>query len=33
MKKDNRFIENNEKSIKVLRLGPKKEEDREKQKK
>jgi hypothetical protein len=30
MKKDNRFIENNEKSIKVLRLGPKKEENKEK---
>ena len=30
MKKDNKFIENNEKSIKVLRLGPKKEETKEK---
>jgi hypothetical protein len=30
MKKDNKFIENNEKSIKVLRLGPKKEENKEK---
>ncbi len=30
MKKDNKFIENNEKSIKILRLGPKKEENKEK---
>jgi hypothetical protein len=30
MKKDNKFIENNEKSIKVLRLGPEQEEDKEK---
>lgn len=30
MKKDSKFIENNEKSIKVLRLGPKKEENKEK---
>ena len=30
MKKDNKFIENNEKSIKILRLGPEQEEDEEK---
>jgi|GEM_PF-4195189 hypothetical protein len=30
MKKDNKFIENNEKSIKILRLGPEQEEDKEK---
>jgi len=27
MKKDNKFIENNKESIKILRIGPKKEED------
>jgi hypothetical protein len=30
MKKDSKFIENNEKSIKILRLGPEQEEDKEK---
>ena len=30
MKKDNKFIENNKESIKILRVGPKKEEDKEK---
>jgi hypothetical protein len=31
MKKDNKFIENNKESIKILRIGPKsQEEDKEK---
>jgi hypothetical protein len=30
MKEYNKFIENNNKSIRVLRIGPKKEEDKEK---